>query len=94
MEMTNIINRRLGTGLCVIGVLCGLCSSCSDDDDFTDSIFDASVEAVDKNSATAPFDQWLYDNFVVPYNTEIQYRFNYPASNLSFQLAPADYEKS
>lgn len=69
-------------------------TSCGDDDDFSDSIFDTSVETIDKNAATAPFDQWLYDNFVVPYNTEIQYKFNYPASNLSFQLTPADYEKS
>ena len=69
-------------------------TSCGDNDDFTDSIFDTSIEAVDKDATTAPFDQWLYDNFVVPYNTEIQYKFNYPASNLDFQLTPADYKKS
>ena len=68
--------------------------SCSDDDDFTESIFDTSVETIDQDAATAPFDQWLYDNFVVPYNTEIQYKFNYPASNMSFQLSPTDYQKS
>jgi substrate import-associated zinc metallohydrolase lipoprotein len=64
------------------------------DDDFTESIFDTDTPAVDPTASTAPFDQWLYDNFVVPYNTEIQYRFNFPASNLDFQLAPADYKKS
>lgn len=68
--------------------------SCGDDDDFTETIFDTSVETIKKDVSTAPFDQWLYDNFVVPYNTEIQYKFNYPASNMSFQLTPADYEKS
>ena len=68
--------------------------SCSNDDDFTESIFDTTTPAVDPTASTAPFDQWLYDNFVVPYNTEIQYRFNFPASNLDFQLAPADYKKS
>jgi len=68
--------------------------SCKNDDDFTESIFDTGIQAVDQNRGTAPFDQWLYDNFVVPYNTEIQYRFNFPASNLDFQLAPADYKKS
>ena len=68
--------------------------SCGNDDDFTESIFDTNIEAVDDDATTAPFDQWLYDNFVVPYNTEIQYKFNYPASNMSFQLAPADYKKS
>ena len=46
------------------------------------------------SNLTAPFDQWLYDNFVVPYNTEIQYKFNFTASDLGYQLAPADYKKS
>lgn len=69
-------------------------ASCGKDDDFTESIFDTDIEVVDQNSGTAPFDQWLYDNFVLPYNTEIQYKFNFPASSLEFQLAPADYKKS
>lgn len=69
-------------------------TACGDDDDFDASIFDTSIEAYDKDATTAPFDKWLYENFVVPYNTEIQYKFNYPASNLSFQLTPADYKKS
>lgn len=68
--------------------------SCSEDDDFTDSIFDTTKGVVDKDASTAPFDQWLYDNFVVPYNTEIQYKFNFPASSLEYQLTPADYKKS
>ena len=68
--------------------------SCRGGDDFTDSIFDTTVADVDQNSATAPFDQWLYDNFVVPYNLEIQYKFNMLGSKLEYQLAPADYEKS
>ena len=68
--------------------------SCGNDDDFTESIYDTSIEAVDTTATTAPFDQWLYDNFVVLYNTEIQYKFNYPASDMSYQLAPADYKKS
>ena len=69
-------------------------ASCKEDDDFTESIFDTSIQVVDPNATTAPFDQWLYDNFVVPYNTEIQYKFNFPASSLEFQLAAADYKKS
>lgn len=69
-------------------------ASCGSDDDFTESIFDTGKEVVDQDATTAPFDQWLYENFVVPYNTEIQYKFNFPASNLDFQLTPADYKKS
>ena len=69
-------------------------TSCTNDDDFTASIFDTTVGAVDTTASTAPFDKWLYENFVLPYNTEIQYKFNLPASDLSFQLTPADYKKS
>ncbi len=71
-----------------------LASCGNDDDDFSESIFDTSVKAVDPDKATAPFDKWLYENFVVPYNTEIQYKFNFPASNLDFQLTPTDYKKA
>ena len=51
--------------LSVAAVVLSVCS-CRNDDDFSESIFDTTKEAVDQNSATAPFDQWLYDNFVVP----------------------------
>lgn len=71
-----------------------MASSCKEDDDFTETIFDTSISVVDQKATTAPFDQWLFDNFVTPYNTEIQYKFNYPASSLEFQLAAADYKKS
>ena len=68
--------------------------SCGNDDDFSDSIFDTSTPAVNPNSTTAPFDQWLYDNFVVPYNLEIQYKFNLPASKMEYYLTGSDYKKS
>ena len=69
-------------------------SSCSNDDDFSESIFDTTVPVDDPNAATAPFDQWLYDNFVVPYNVDVKYRFDMTASDLQFQLTPADYNRS
>ena len=68
--------------------------SCRSNDDFTDTIFDTEIPDVDENTATGPFDKWLYDNFVVPYNTEIQYKFNMPASKLEYLLSPAEYKKS
>lgn len=76
----------------VVIAMCGF-TACSSDD-FTESIFDTSIAKVDTTSTTAPFDQWLYDNFVLPYNTEIQYKFNLNASDMGYQLAPADYGKS
>lgn len=69
-------------------------SSCRGDDNFTDSIFDTSVPAVDETKATYPFDLWLYENFVVPYNVDVKYRFDLSASDLNFQLTPADYNRS
>lgn len=87
--MRKLFNIFLAATLGLTVMSCG-----NKDDDFTETIFDTETPAVDLNASTAPFDQWLYDNFVVPYNTEIQYRFNFPASNLDFQLAPADYKKS
>ena len=80
--------------MCFIACVAVGLASCEEDTDFTESIFDTSVETIDTTATTAPFDQWLYENFVSPYNTEIQYKFNYPASNMSFQLSPADYDKS
>lgn len=68
--------------------------SCRSEDDFTDSIFDTNMPAVDENKTTYPFDKWLYDNFLVPYNVEVQYQFNFPASDMNFQLTPADYNRS
>lgn len=68
-------------------------SSCREEDDFSDSMFDTSVAAVDQSLATAPFDQWLYDTFVLPYNTQIEYRLNLLA-DLQYQLAPSDYKKA
>lgn len=69
-------------------------ASCGKDDDFTESIFDTTTPVVDPNQSTYEFDQWLYDNFGKPYNVEIQYKFNLPASDYSFQLAPAEYKRS
>lgn len=68
-------------------------AGCREEDDFGESIYDTNVPAVDPTSATAPFDQWLYDNFVAPYNTQIEYRLNLLA-DLGYQLTPADYKKS
>lgn len=70
-----------------------LLAACSEDK-FTESIFDTDIPVVDNNAATAPFDQWIYDNFTVPYNVEIQYRLNFPATNLNFQLTPSEYKRS
>ncbi|MBR1755377.1 MAG: hypothetical protein IJ739_02500 [Bacteroidaceae bacterium] len=80
----------------IIGVaaMMAALSSCRTEDEFTDSIFDTTVPDVDETKATYPFDQWLYENFVVPYNVDVKYRFDLSASDLSYQLTPADYNRS
>lgn len=70
-----------------------LMSSCNDDS-FTQTIFPTDGQPYDTTAATAPFDKWIYENFMLPYNTAITYRMYFPASNLEYQLTPADYDKS
>ncbi len=77
-----------------LAVLMMTISSCRGEDDFTESIFNTDIPAVDNTKSTAPFDQWLYDNFLKPYNVEVQYRFNFTASDMNFQLTPAEYSRS
>lgn len=77
-----------------LGLTLGLSFSSCSEDNLGESIFDTDIPVVDPNSATAPFDQWLEDNFRKPFNTEIQYKFNLTSSPMNFQLAPADYGKS
>ena len=79
--------------LCMAVSLLAL-GACRGEDDFTESIFNTDIEVVDKNATTAQFDQWLYDNFLQPYNVEVQYKFNFTASDMNFQLTPAEYNRS
>ena len=69
-------------------------TSCRGEDDFTDSIFNSNVPVLDESKATYKFDKWLYENFLVPYNVDVKYRFDLSASDLNFQLTPADYNRS
>ena len=79
----------LGLSILILSI-----SSCRSEEDFTESIFDTTVKDVDPNSATYDFDLWLQKNFLEPYNVEIQYRFNFTASDKNFQLTPAEYGRS
>ena len=85
--------KKIIYSLAVLATLCGF-ASCGNDDEFTESIFDTSLQVVDKNATTAPFDQWLYDTFVVPYNTQIDYKLVFPATQLDYQVTPSDYKKA
>lgn len=58
-------------------------------------------EKLDQNSifpseeiAMNRLDEWLYKNYMVPYNIDFKYRFDYKESNNEYNLVPADYDKS
>lgn len=78
----------------IIGLFAGAVASCSSDDEFTESIYDTNIPVYDENSTTYPFDKWVYENFTEPYNVQIQYKFNFNASDKDFQLSPAEYNRS
>lgn len=40
------------------------------------------------------FDQWLYDNFLEPYNIRIKYRYSDTETDMDYYLTPADYRQS
>ena len=52
-----------------------------------------SVITVDKIDYT-PFDYWLEENFVNPYNIKIKYRYEEIESDFNYYTVPADYENS
>ena len=79
--------------ICMAAIMAAL-SSCRGEDGFSDSIFDTNIPAVDENKTTYLFDKWLYENFLVPYNVDIKYRFDMSSSDLNFQLTPAEYNRS
>ena len=90
------MRKKMKKILYIIGIVATVAafSSCRGGDSFTESVFDTKVPVVDSTKATYPFDMWLYDNFVVPYNVDVKYRFDLSASDMNFQLTPADYNRS
>ena len=67
--------------------------SCIKQEDFTESIF-TDVSDLDPEVETYPFDKWLYDNYLVPYNLDFRYKMQDVGSDISFNLVPATLDKS
>jgi len=63
-------------------------TSCSDDELSSTSVFQ------DNTAARSEFDQWIFDNYVVPYNIELKYRLEDKETNFQHYLVPADEEQS
>ena len=65
-----------------------LLSSCSEKAlDPNSQIFDSTVKQNE-------FDEWLTENYVLPYNIEFIYRMEYIESDMNYYLVPAEYNKS
>lgn len=74
--------------LLMICISFALSWSCGEDDLDPQSIF--GEERVEKNE----FDEWLYQNYTLPYNIDLKYRFEYKESDTRYNLVPAQYDKS
>lgn len=59
----------------------------------TDTIHSESVIDLGKDSST-DFDEWLTDNYTLPYNICFNYRYEDIETNKVYNVVPADYEKS
>lgn len=68
--------------------------SCSDDDDFTETIFPDVPTAADPSSATYQFDTWLIRNFRDVYNLEFCYKMEDVETDMNYNLVPASFDKA
>lgn len=84
------LKKYLGAFPVCCGLAAALCvlSSCSSDDLDSQSIFPEVEQSTD------PFDQWIYDNYVVPYNINLKYRLEDKETDFQHYLVPADKELS
>lgn len=65
-----------------------LCIACSDDDLSSTSIFQ------DDGQPKSAFDEWIYQNYVVPYNIDLKYRLEDKETDFEHYLVPARTELS
>lgn len=67
--------------------------SCAEDK-FTDSIFLDPSSELDPNSASYPFDAWLYENYLVPFNLDFRYKLQDVGADMDYNLVPTQYDKA
>lgn len=71
-------------------------TGCSDDDDLdSNSIF---AQETDNSTAKSPeyaeFDEWIMKNYTEPYNIRLQYLYVDKETDLTYNVIPADFDKS
>lgn len=65
-----------------------LLSSCAKEE------LDSNSQIIDSSVKQNKFDEWLSENYVLPYNIEFIYRMEYIESDMNYYLVPAEYNKS
>jgi substrate import-associated zinc metallohydrolase lipoprotein len=63
------------------------------EDSFTCSVFEDEPD-LDPASEFYPFNKWLEDNYLIPYNLDFRYRMQDVGSDMDYNLVPAGLEKS
>ena len=72
----------------IVALILVLFSGCAQDE-----LSDISVIRETQRAET-PFDKWLFNNYITPYNVEYKYRMEDIESDQNYNLAPAKIEKS
>ena len=62
-------------------------SSCKEDE-LGPTIFPDLEEEVDKNNHAYAFNQWLHDNYLLPYNLDFKYRMEDVGADMNYNLVP------
>ena len=65
-----------------------LLSSCTKDE------LNPNSQVIDSSVEQNQFDEWLSENYVLPYNIEFIYRMEYIESDMNYYLVPAEFSKS
>lgn len=81
---------KLKYNIAVLLASCGILFSACDKQDKLNSTSVFVDSEIPKNA----LDNYLYNNYIKPYNVEILYRYVDKESNMAFRLVPAPYESS
>lgn len=80
--------QRRAIGFSLFAMAFVLCVACSGDDLSSTSIFQ------DSAAPKSTFDEWIYENYVVPYNIDLKYRLEDKETDFEHYLVPARTELS
>lgn len=69
-------------------------TACSDDDNFTETIFPVKEEVLDRSLYTFPLDTFVKVNFLEPYNMRYLYKLQDIGSDMNYNLTPCSYDQS